>query len=60
MNAEHLLDVFTSVDAVPDDIWNVCANFMGHLHWHKPRLVVLGPKLEGILDNQPFKPKCLF
>ena len=60
VNAEHLLDVFTSVDAVPDDVWDVCANLMGHLRWHKPRLVVLGPKLEGLPDNQPFKPKCLF
>jgi hypothetical protein len=24
VNAEHLLDVFTSADAVPDDIWDVC------------------------------------
>jgi tetratricopeptide (TPR) repeat protein len=60
VNVEHLLDVFTSIDANPDDIWDVCADFMGHLFWHKPRLVVLGPKLEGLPDNYPSKPNCLF
>jgi tetratricopeptide (TPR) repeat protein len=60
VNVEHLLDVFTSIDANSDDIWDVCADFMRHLYWHRPRLVVLGPKLEGLPDNHPFKPKCLF
>ena len=59
-NVEHLLDVFTSVDANSDEIWNSCANFMRHLYWHKPRLVMLGPKLEGLQDNHPSKPLCLF
>jgi tetratricopeptide (TPR) repeat protein len=59
-NVEHLLDVFTSVDANSDEIWNSCANFMRHLYWHKPRLVMLGPKLEGLPDNHPSKPLCLF
>jgi hypothetical protein len=53
VNVEHLLDVFTSVDVNSDNTWNACANFMRHLYWHKPRLVVLGPKLEGLPDNQP-------
>jgi tetratricopeptide (TPR) repeat protein len=60
VNVEHLLDVFTSIDANSDDIWEACADFMGHLYWHKPRLVVLGPKIEGLPDNHPSKPKCLF
>jgi len=60
MNVEHLLDVFTSIDASSADVWDVCANFMDHLTWHKPRLVVLGPKLEGLPDDHPSKPKCLF
>jgi tetratricopeptide (TPR) repeat protein len=60
VNVEHLLDVFTAVDVGLGNIWSACAKFMEHLYWHKPRLVVLGPKLEGLLDNQPFKPKCLF
>jgi len=60
VNVEHLLDVFTSIDAISADVWNVCANFMGHLYWHKPRLVVLGPKIEGLPDDHPSKPQCLF
>jgi tetratricopeptide (TPR) repeat protein len=59
-NVEHLLDVFTSIDTKSDDIWNACAYFMDHLFWHKLRPVVLGPKLEGLPDNHPSKPKCLY
>jgi hypothetical protein len=51
VNVEHLLDVFTSVEVGSDNVWNTCANFMGHLCWHKPRLAVLGPKLERLPDN---------
>jgi len=60
VNVEHLLDIFTSIDASSADVWNVCANFMEHLHWHKPRLVVLGPKIEGLPDDHPSKSRCLF
>ncbi|KAF9645616.1 hypothetical protein BDM02DRAFT_3189570 [Thelephora ganbajun] len=60
VNVEHLLDVMTSVDANSDDIWLACAHFMGHLYWHRRRLVVLGPKVEGLPDNHPSKPECLF
>jgi hypothetical protein len=60
VNVEHLLDLFTSIDAKSGDVWNACAGFVEHLRWHKPRLVVLGPKLEGLPDNHPIKPKCLF
>ena len=60
VNVEHLLNVFTSVDVNLDNIWDACANFMRHLYWHKPRLVVLGPKLEGLPDSRPYKPTCLF
>ena len=59
-NVEHLLDVFTSIDANSVDVWTSCAHFMGHLYWHKPRLVVLGPKIEGLPDDHPSKPQCLF
>ena len=60
VNVEHLLDVFTSIDKNSDDVWNACASFMGHLYWHKKRLVVLGPKIEGLPDDHPSKPECLF
>jgi len=60
VNAEHLLDVFTTIDANSNSIWNVCGCFMTHLYWHKTRLVVLGPKIEGLPDDHPSKPGCLF
>ena len=59
VNVEHLLNVFTSIDAESDDVWNTCAHFMEHLCWHKPRLVMLGPKVERLRDDHPSKPQCL-
>ena len=59
VNVEHLLDVFTSIDASSVDAWDVCAYFMAHLFWHKSRLIVLGPKIEGLPDGHPSKPGCL-
>jgi tetratricopeptide (TPR) repeat protein len=58
VNVEHLLDVFTSVDPDSEGVWNACANFLNHLHWHKPRLTVLGPKIETLSDNHPSKAPC--
>jgi tetratricopeptide (TPR) repeat protein len=58
-NVEHLLDVFTSIDAASDEVWDACYHFMEYLTWHKPRLVVLGPKIKGLPDSHPSKPKCL-
>ena len=57
VNVEHLLDVSTTVDANSDGVWRLRGNFMMHLHWHKPRLVVFGPKIEGLPDNHPLKPR---
>ena len=59
MNIEHLLDVFTTVDANSGNVWDVCSYFMQHLGWHKQRLVVLGPKVEGLPDDHPSKLRCL-
>ena len=59
-NVEHLIDVFTTADANSDDIWKTCAHFLEHLYWHKPQLVVLGPKVEGLPGGHPSKPRCLF
>ena len=60
VNVEHLLDVFTSVDANSDDIWDACAGLMRHLDFYKPRLTMLGPKIEGLPDGHYSKPECLF
>ena len=59
MNVEHLLDVFTSIDINSDEVWTACDHFMEHLFWHKPRLVILGPKIKGLPDPHPAKAKCL-
>ena len=59
VNVEHLLDVFTTVDPNSDKVWNACARFIEHLYWHKRRLVVLRPKIEGLPDVHRSKPDCL-
>ena len=59
-NVEHLLNVLMSIDTNSDEVWRACEGFLGHLHWHKPRRTVLGPKIEGLPDDHPSKPKCLF
>ena len=59
VNVEHLLDVFTSTDPDSDSVWDACASFMEHLYWHKPRLVMFGPKFKGLPDGHASKPKCL-
>ena len=59
INVEHLLDIFTTTNADSVDVWDACAHFMEHLYWHKQRMVVLGPKIEGLPDGYPSKPQCL-
>ena len=60
VNVEHLLNVFTSIDTGSGNIWGTCAHFMEHLYWHKPRPVILGPKVKGLSDDHPLKPECMF
>ena len=59
LNVEHLLNVFTTIDANSDSVWVACVNFMAHLSWHKKRLTILKPKIEGLPDNHRYKPGCL-
>ena len=58
-NIEHLLNVFTVIDADSVDVWDTCSYFMNHLCWHKPRLVILGTKVERLPDHHPSKTRCL-
>jgi len=60
VNIEHLLDVFTTVDINSGSVWEACAVFMDNLCWHKPRLVMLGPKIEALPDDHPSKARCLY
>ena len=60
VNIERLLDVFASVDSNSVGVWDACSDFMTHLYWHKPRLVTLGPKIEGLPDDHPSKLRCLY
>jgi len=59
VNVEHLLDIFTTIDARSREVWDTCAQFMRHIYWHKGRLVILGPKIEGLPDGHPSKLECL-
>ena len=54
VNVEHLLAIFTTVDG-SDLVWSACASFLKHLIWHKNRLTILKPKVEGLPDDSHFK-----
>ena len=49
VNVEHLLDIFTSIDANAEEVWGACGNFITHLHWHKPRRSVLRQRSKTFL-----------
>ena len=59
-NVEHLLDVFTTVNAKSENVWDVCSYFMEHLRQHKPRPVMFGPKVESLPDDHPSKLRCSY
>ncbi|KAF9780530.1 hypothetical protein BJ322DRAFT_1112528 [Thelephora terrestris] len=59
VNVEHLLDVFTSIDAGAVNVWDACGNFLHHLRWHKARQITLGTKIKDLPDSHPSKAKCL-
>ena len=60
VNVEHLVDVFTTVDANSNEVWDACCHFIDHLHAHKPRLVAMRPKIEGLPEDHHSKPECIF
>ena len=60
VNVEHLLDIFTSVDGDSERVCDACSHFMYHLYLHKPRIVILVPKVEALPDNHPSEAQCLW
>ena len=58
-NVEHLLDVITSTYPASKSVWGVCAHFMRHLAWHKPRQTVLRSKIERLPNGHRAKRECL-
>ena len=60
VNVEHLLDVFTTIDANSDSAWRACSYFIQHLVWHKRRPTILKSKIEKLPDTHSSKPGCLF
>ena len=60
VNVEHLLDVFTTIDADSESVWDACDKFIAQLDWHRSRLVMLGPKIEALPDGHPSKARCLW
>ena len=59
-NVEHLLDISTTADPNLGGVWDVCANFIEYLAWHKKRPTILQAKIEGLPDDHRFKSECLF
>ena len=60
VNVEHLLDVFTTIDANSESSWEACANLIGLLVYQKPRPTILRAKIEDLPDHHSSKPMCLF
>ena len=59
VNVEHLLDVFTTIDASSKRNWDACANFIALLIHQKPRTTILRAKIEALPDHHHSKPICL-
>ena len=59
VNVEYLLDVFITIDPNSEGNWDACTNFMKHLLHHKPRYIILKPKIEGLPDGHRSKPECM-
>ena len=59
INVEHLLDVFTTIDADSRSDWTACILFMDLLSLHKWRPTILKAKVEGLSDDHRFKLACL-
>ena len=59
VDVEHLLDIFALIDTNSGSVWKACAKFMEHFYWHRPRLIILRSKIEGLPDEHHLKPEFL-
>ena len=59
-NVARLLDIPMSTNPSLDDVWNASFYFLLHPQWHKPRPTILESRIEGLLDRNHSKPRCLF
>ena len=59
INIEFPLDVFTTIDTDSESVWGACDKFITQLSRHKPRLIMLGPKIEALPDSHLSKARCL-
>ncbi|KAF9780534.1 hypothetical protein BJ322DRAFT_1112532 [Thelephora terrestris] len=48
-----------TIDVDACEVWDGCYPFMEHLHWQKPRQMVLRLKVEALPDGHSFKAKWL-
>ena len=60
VNVEHLLDVFTTIDASSESSWVACENFIRLLIHQKSRPTILRANIEGLPDHHHSKPGCLY
>ena len=59
VNVEHMLNVFASIDANSETIWNACIASTVHLYWYRPLLIMFGSNIEALPDDHPSKARCL-
>ena len=57
-NAEHLLNVFTSLDAESEEVWRACHRYILHLIRLNPHYTALGARIGGLPDTHPWKAAC--
>ena len=58
-NVEHLLDVFTSLDAKSEDVWPACYRYILHLIRLNPHSIVLDRRVRALPDSHPWKIACM-
>ena len=60
INGEHLLDVFTALDAESEDVWRAFHRYILHLIHLNPRPITLYQRVEMLPDSHPWKAACVY